>query len=1349
MKRPTRSNNEGKGNAEEPTRPTGNEGVTAPSPLAVVGIGASAGGLDAFKRFFEAIPADTGLAFVLVPHLAPSHESLMVELLARCTPMPVCEAQEGMALAPDRVYVIPPNRYLAIEDGVLRLSAPLKSPGQPTAIDFFLRSLADAYEERAIGVVLSGTGSHGTLGLQAIKGRGGLAVVQEPGSAEYDQMPQSAIAAGVADYILAPEAMANALVQYAAHASRSGTWQRPPPADEGVGELGQILALLRARTKYDFRCYRKTMLLRRVKRRMSVCHVDELGDYLERLRSDADEPGRLFRDLLIGVTGFFREPEAYKVLEQRVIVSLVEQADPDLPVRVWVPGCSTGEEAYSIAILLIEGFLRQRRPNNLQIFATDIDEEALEVGRQGIYPESIAGDLSPERLRQFFVNTGDHHYQVAKQLREAVTFAPQNLISDAPFSKLDLISCRNLLIYLEPQIQQKVIALFHFALKDGGHLLLGPSESVGQQTDLFATVSKKWRLFGRAGAARRDIVGFPIVPASQGSGLLAPAPEHPAAPAKSAAALTQRLLLEDYAHAAVLVNRKNEILYFFGPTTNFLDIPTGEPSRDLMAMARGGLRTKLRAACHKALRERALVSIGDATVKRNGGFVPAEVRVRPVLEPNTAEELLLVTFADRAAGAQGQAGVAVPREVMDESSVVQHLELDLKATREDLESTIEELEGSNEELKASNEEVMSMNEELQSANEELESSKEELQSLNEELTTVNNQLQDKVEELERTTNDITNLLNSTEVSTIFLDTTMRIKRFTPHAALLFNLRPSDIDRPLGNFSPNFSGDDAVLADAEAVLEKLVPLERDVLTNDGRHFLRRIQPYRTQDQRIDGVVISFFDISARLRAEQLVRESEAQLKELNKVLEERVAERTADLARREGEFSTLAANVPAMFAYVDAGEVYRYVNRRYEERYGRSSEQIVGKGVSDLLGTANYALAKPHIDKALAGETERYEATFTFPDGAHTMDVVLVPEKDPGGRTQGFFTLVHDITERKALEQRLYEREQRLRAIVETAGDAIITIDHEGLIQDYNQAAERMFDRPAAAVIGEAASLLLPPSCHDCPDYPACFREGQCLHATQCSQELRGRRRDGTLFPMESTVGEIDDLNLYVALVRDISSRKALEREIIEVSTAEQERIGRDLHDGVGQQLTALTMLAGSIERKLSAAQRPEEAKEVKALTGHLQDTLVQSRALARGLAPVEIDPEGLVAALSELTAGIPKTSGVDCRLQADGALRVSSKTVALHLYRIAQEALQNALRHGEPHKIRVRLVKDAEDLVLSVYDDGTGIQPLEERQRGLGLHIMGYRAGLLGGQLTIETPEEGGTLVTCRCPALG
>lgn len=1327
------------------TPPAEQEGAAPPAALAVVGIGASAGGLDAFKRFLQAMPAHTGMAFVLVPHLDPSHESLMVELLGRHTSIPVCEAQDGMAIEADGIYIIPPNRYLAAEGGVLRLSAPQRSPGHETAIDFFLRSLAQAYEERAIGIVLSGTGSHGTLGLQAIKGQGGLTMVQDPDSAEYDQMPRSAISSGLADYILAPEAMPEALVQYVTRASRSGAWQYPAPAEEGLGELGQVLALLRAHTKYDFRCYRKKMLLRRVQRRVSVCGVDGLSDYLERLRADPDEPGRLFRDLLIGVTGFFREPEAYAVLEQRVIARLVEQADPDLPVRVWVPGCSTGEEAYSIAILLMEGCLRFRRPCNMQIFATDIDDEALEIGRQGFYPESIAGDVTSERLEKFFIKTDDHRYQVSKQLREAVVFAPQNLVSDAPFSRLDLISCRNLLIYLETEVQRKVIALFHFALNEDGHLFLGPSESVGQQTDLFETVSKKWRLFRRIGPTRHDIVDFPIVSRHRWPGYRGTLPERAPASVQSLAALAQRLLLEEYAPAAVLVNRKYEILYFFGPTMSFLDQPPGEPTRDLLAMAREGLRTKLRVACHKALREHGPVTIGNASVKRNGGFVVVDVHVKLLPKSRSSEGMLLVTFLERGQSARAQGAGAPPREAMDESALVHQLDLELKATREDLQSAIEELESSNEELKASNEEVMSMNEELQSANEELETSKEELQSLNEELSTVNNQLQDKVEELERSNNDILNLLSNTDICTIFLDRSMRIKLFTPPSAGLFNLRIADVGRPLGDFSPNFS-DAALLADAQAVLEKLVPLDGEVQTGDGRHLLRRIQPYRTQDNRIDGVVITFIDITTRVQAEQRLRDSEARLKELNKGLEQRVAERTTELSQRELELRTLAANVPAMFSYVDAGEVYRYVNRLYGERHSRPVEQIVGKSVRELLGPENYATAKPHIDKVLAGEARRYEATFEFPDGVHTMDVIYVPDKDAEGRIKGFFALVHDITERKALERRLQEREERLRAIVGTAGDGIITVDREGVIRDFNPAAERTFGHPAAAVINQDARLILPPSCGDCTDYPECFHTGRCLRVSAHPQELIGCRADDTLFPMEITVSEIDDRGLYVVLVRDTSERKALEREIIDASTIEQERIGRDIHDGIGQQLTALAMLAGSIEHRLSGAGHSDEAKEVKELVQHLQDTLARTRALARGLSPVEIVPEGLADALSELAESVRSSSGVQCRYVGAKSAKVPDKNVAAHLYRIAQEAIHNAVRHGQPSKVEVRLVSDNHGLVLSVQDDGTGIDQVDKRVGRLGLQIMRYRAGIIGGELTAGPAANGGTLVQCVIP---
>ena len=673
-------------------------------------------------------------------------------------------------------------------------------------------------------------------------------------------------------------------------------------------------------------------------------------------------------------------------------------------------------------------------------------------------------------------------------------------------------------------------------------------------------------------------------------------------------------------------------------------------------------------------------------------------------------------------------------EPIDESSVVQQLELELKVTREDLKSTIEKLESSNEEL--------------QSANEELETSKEELQSLNEELSTVNSQLHDKVEELEQSNNDITNLLANTDISTVFLDPSLHIKLYTPPAARLFNLRATDRGRPLSDFSPNFS-DEPLLADVEAVLEQLVPLEREVLTDDGRHLLRRIQPYRTRDSRIEGVVITFVDITTPVEGEQRLRESEARLKELNKVLEQRVAERAAELSQREAELRTLAANVPAMFSYVDVDEVYRYVNRLYEERFACTAEQIVGKKVCELLGPKLYPIAKPYIDGVLAGKTQRYEHEFDFPDGRHVMDVVYVADKDAARQVKGFFVLVNDITERKALERRLHDSEQHLRAIVSTAADGILTVDYQGIVHDFNPAAEHMFGRPAAAVINHDVRLILPPSCRDCADYPACFRTGRCLRPSSQPQELTGCREDGTLFPMEITVREIDLLGLYVVLVRDVSERKALEREIIDASTLEQERIGRDIHDGIGQQLTALAMLAGSIERRLTAAQRVDEATELNKLVAHLQETLAEARALARGLSPVEIDPEGLAEALSELAAQVRDASGVDCRFEAASPVKVADKILAVHLYRIAQEAVHNALRHGRPHTIEVRLGKDDHGLVLSVLDDGSGIRPGEDRRGRLGLHIMRYRAGIIGGRLSIEPAAGGGTLVRCVISAPG
>lgn len=701
----------------------------------VAGIGASAGGLDAFKKFFAAMPADSGVAFVLIPHLDPKHESLMVELLARQTKMPVVEATDGMAVEANRVYIIPPNKYMTIAGGILRLTGPVERGGLQTSIDLFLRSLAIDRQEKAICIILSGTGSHGSLGLKAVKASDGMAMVQDPNTAEYPRMPESAIATGLADFVLPAKKMPEALIKYIQHYYVKGA-RIDAEGTEAADHLNQVLAILRARTRFDFRCYRKRMLTRRIERRMSLGHFDQVADYLAFLREHPDEVKQLFRDLLISVTNFFRDPDAFQALETEVIAPLVRAKQPDAPLRVWSAGCATGEEPYSLGIVLLEQLVSAQKSCQVQVFATDVDEAALEVARQGIYPESIATDVSPERLGRFFTRVDDASYQVSKHLREIVTFARQNLISDAPFSKLDLVVCRNLLIYLEPEVQKKVITLLHFALNEGGFLFLGPSETIGRHLDLFEPVSKKWRIFRRIGPARPERIEVPIAaPVDPLVPVRRSTPPSPARPI-SVAELTHRLLLDQFAPPAVLINRKYAILYFFGGTDRYLAAPAGEPTQDLMMMAREGLRTKLRSAIHKAVRENGPVTLADAQVKRNGDYQPVIVTILPVQEPPGADGLLLVTFRD------SDQDVPPPRPPETaEESVVRQLEFELKATKEDLQSTVEELESSNEELKASNEEVMSMNEELQSANEELETSKEELQSLNEELLTVNNQLQ--------------------------------------------------------------------------------------------------------------------------------------------------------------------------------------------------------------------------------------------------------------------------------------------------------------------------------------------------------------------------------------------------------------------------------------------------------------------------------------------------------------------------------------------------------------------------------------------------------------------------------
>lgn len=1475
----------------------------------IVGIGASAGGLDAFKRFFSKMPPDSDVAFVLVPHLDPTHESLMVELLARQTKMPVCEAQDAMPIEPNHVYVIPPNKYLAVIERTLQLSAPTERHASPTAIDFFFRSLAVAERERAIGIILSGTSSHGTLGLKEIKLAGGTVMVQEPESAEYDQMPRSAIATGLVDFVLPPEKMPDALVRFVRHSYVHGSLE-PTVEDASREQLQHILAVLRTRTKYDFRSYRKNMLLRRVLRRMGLCHLEQMSDYLDFLRDNPDEVTALYKDLLIGVTNFFRDPEAFQVLQQRVIPELIERAcgppaaeegqvgmkSGRSQVRIWIPACATGEEAYTIAMLLIEQLAAQKKSADIQIFATDIDERSLETARLGIYTESGMVGLSPERMQRFFTKAGQDRWQVNKQLRESITFAPQNLISDAPFSKLDLISCRNLLIYLEPEVQAKVIRLFHFSLNEGGYLLLGPSESIGREVDLFEPVSKQWRVFRKIGSAQRRLVEIPIMVADDHRRLRPVPLESFPAPATGYKDLMQRLILDDFAPAAALINRKHEIVSVLGPLVNYLEFPPGELTHDLLALARSGLRTKIRAAVHQAIQSGETVTDLDARVKREGTYFPCSITVKPVADPKDAAGLLLVTFRDCEPAKRAAPNGLEARSAEEiESQVLQHLEHELKSTREDLQSTIEEYESSTEELKASNEEVMSMNEELQSANEELETSKEELQSLNEELSTVNSQLQEKVEELDRANSDLTNLVASSEVATVFLDTELSIKRFTPPVAKLLNLRATDVDRPFSDFALKFA-DETLLEDCRVVLDKLAPIEKKVWTKSeetetsgpsagARCYLRRVLPYRAADNRIGGVVITFFEITEQIVADinsrrlvTVLRDSQdaitvqdfdgritawnrgaermygytetealrlnihdivpqdkraealayirhllhdesvpafetqritkdgrvldieltatayrdeggrpvgvatterdisdrkrlaASLQQLNATLEQRVVDQTREVKLLAEAVSHLGEGVVITDAELDwPGPRIRFVNDAMCRITGFTADQLIGKTPRTLQGkgTSREALQRLKqdlsADRSCAIEVVNYRADGTPYDA----ELFITPLFDEQGRRINFVAIHRDISERKRTTKALRESEERTRAILNTAIDAIITIDQRGIITSVNPATERMFGYTPEEIVGQNVRLLMPSPYRDEHDgYLARFLQTGEARIIGSGREVVALRKDGSTFPVDLVVSQVDHLGLFTGIVRDISLRKELQKKVLDIAVDEQRRIGQELHDGTGQELTGLALFAGTLANLLNEVPKcaPGESgtwqlqeadlQRLRQAATRLSQGLVEANRhvqdLSHGIMPVQIEVEGLKSALEELAAATDSQENITCRFDSPVPVTVANNTTATQLYRIAQEAVNNALRHSRADQIRISLLMIDGEVVLEVSDNGTGFDPaavnlsdVSNSTRGFGLGIMNYRAGIIGGTLRILRPDAGGTLVRC------
>jgi two-component system, chemotaxis family, CheB/CheR fusion protein len=831
--------------------------------LRIVGIGASAGGIEALRGFFQNLPVGNDLAIVVILHLSPDRASMLAEILARWTSLPVEQARDDTTVAADHVYVIPPNVLMTIEGGRLRLRVPATPVRENTPIDIFFASLAADQGPQAIGVVLSGTGSDGALGLKAIKEGGGVALAQggDGHGPEYNGMPSAAIATGAVDLIVPVDVMAE-------HILRLGARSKPPAADAASAE-GQIIAaipvicaILRGQVGHDFSGYKQQTFMRRVQRRMQFLALN-LSDYVERLRGSASEVALLFNDLLIGVTSFFRDAEAFAALEKTVISRLFDGKGADDAVRIWVTGCATGEEAYSLAILLREHLAELPSAPKVQVFATDIDETAVGLARTGRYPALMLKGVSPERRERFFV-AADGTYQVCREVRDLCTFSIHSVIRDPPFSRMDLISCRNLLIYLDTELQARVIPAFHYALRPGGYLLLGGSEMVTRHNDLFTPIDKKHRIFQRRDVPTPPLQVAHMTTTGRHAGLRLPRWREVNTATSGSAATAADRILERYAPPYVVVDTEGSVLHFSNRTGKYLEAAPGMPSRDILSMARRGLRVELRAALREAVKTGRTVERRRVNVELDGDIQPITLTVEP-LPSRDAVQLFMVVFSD--------AGAARPRETDANEPAPEHdatydrIERELSDAREQLQSTAEEYETALEELKSANEELQSVNEELQSANEELETAKEEIQSMNEELQTMNAQLTAKVEELDRANSDLRNLFESTEVATIFIDRYFIIRSFTPAVAGIYNLIPSDNGRPLTDIASQLDYVD-LQADVRRLLDGLQPIERRISRRDGdAHYLMRMLPYRTADNRVDGVLITFVDVTNLVQAEQ--------------------------------------------------------------------------------------------------------------------------------------------------------------------------------------------------------------------------------------------------------------------------------------------------------------------------------------------------------------------------------------------------------------------------------------------------------------------------------------------------
>lgn len=1299
------------GQSSSEPRSSSDESTEAPP---VVGIGASAGGLQALEVFFDALPTDTGMAFVVLMHLSPDHESNLSEILQHHTDLAVRKVDDGVQLMPNTVYVMPPRMELGIEDGRLQQADVTQRHDPPRVIDTFFRALAADQEERAIGIILSGTGSDGTKGIAAIKERGGFTMVQEPTEAVHDSMPRQAIQTDLIDVVAPVGTLAADLVRYWNHAVEMPLEEPAEDLPEEEGRvLHKILAHVYAETEHDFSNYKRSTILRRIARRLTVHHVQTLDEYLSLLRRDGDEVKALFREFLISVTSFFRDPDAFEALEESIIPKLFKGKEGNEQVRVWSIGCATGEEVYSLAMLLYEQAADQEHAPDIQIFATDSSEGALEKAREGLYPENVISDLTPEQVKRYLVPEGEQ-YRMRRELRDMILFANHNLLEDPPFSKIDLISCRNLLIYLNRTMQEHVFKLIHYALRPGGYLFLGASESVAAASGLFSEVNHQQGLYKRRPTPTTDR-GVPLFPLQKrlGQGTMPNrGAEHEPENPESVSELHRRLLAEEV--ASIVVDEEYNIVHLTDRAARYLGYKGGAPTHNVLEAVPRALRMELRSGLYQVFKKDETSTQERVQVDIQGVTKHMNVRIRPAGEVESFAQIILTETEPPETNTDFEA------EPEDSDKYVAHLEEELKKTKDQLQATVEEYETTTEEMEASNEELLSLNEELQSQNEEIETSKEELQSVNEELETTNQELKNKIDELRRTNSDLQNLMKATDIATLFLDRELCIKRLTPRVKELFNVREDDVGRPLSDFSHNL-GYESLLEDAREVIEGLQPIERELKSEDDRWFLVQFRPYRTLDDRIDGVVITFVDIT-----------------------ELKTAQREAE---REREYAQeIVDTVREPLVVLDEDLRVESVNSAFHESFHINSEKAAGTLLYEL-GNGQWDI--PEL-RTLLNDILREREPFEDFRVEHDFDEVGHRVMELNARRidhkELILLAINDITDYWMAET-LREERNFVESLLQTVGALVVVMDVEGQIIRFNRKCEAVTGYAAEEVIGENVfELLIAPS--DQEGVRAVIDEHKKgVEHVYHENEWVTKDGDRRLIRWSSTVLRDDEgrIKNLIGTGIDITERRELERELLSISDKERRRIGQDLHDLLASQLAGTSMMAQSV------ATRMERGEEVELDRMHKVVELInssgeQARALSHMLMPLEVHGESLINGLDNLAAREEKMTDITCTFTADEGVPECDTEVSAHLYRIATEALHNAVKHGKPDQIDLRLNVEDDRLVLTVSDDGCGIDPDAGPSDGIGLRMMEYRANLVGGALDIKAADGGGTRVRCSLP---